>query len=220
MSDSVRPHRWQPTRLPDPWDSPSKDTGVGCHCLLCDESLEEIFSWRSLIMHLLVYWKDWCWSWSSNTLATWCREPAHQKRHWCWERLKAWGEGEVRGWDDWMASPTQWTWVWASSGGWWRTEAWPAAAHMVAKSWAWLSDWATEQQLILMIPDPQQFNSVHHSSLPVILCLLPWNFLVSFLLPNWSDHHVVLFIFSQFLQIHICRVPIFSSSQVVAPLNI
>ena len=99
-------------------------------------------------------------------------------------------------------------------------EAWPAAAHMVAKSWAWLSDWATEQQLILTIPDPQQFNSVHHSSLPVILCLLPWNFLVSFLLPNWSDHHVVLFIFSQFLQIHICRVPIFSSSQVVAPLNI
>ena len=91
-------------------------------------------------------------------------------------------------------------------------EALSAAAHMVAKSWAWLSDWETEQQLILMIPDPQQFNSVHHSSLPVILCLLPWNFLVIFLLPNWSDHHVVLFIFSQFLQVHICRVSIFSSS--------
>ena len=34
MSDSVRPHRWQPTRLPRLWDSPSKNTGVGCHFLL------------------------------------------------------------------------------------------------------------------------------------------------------------------------------------------
>src|SRR5574340_331024 len=34
MSDSVRPHRWQPTRLPRPWDSPNKNTGVGCHFLL------------------------------------------------------------------------------------------------------------------------------------------------------------------------------------------
>ena len=46
--------------------------------------------------------------------------------HWkirpgCWERLKAGGEGDDRGWDDWMASPTQWTRVWASSGSWWRT---------------------------------------------------------------------------------------------------
>ena len=34
MSDSARPHRWQPTRLPSPWDSPGKNTGVGCHFLL------------------------------------------------------------------------------------------------------------------------------------------------------------------------------------------
>jgi len=34
MSDSVRPHRWQPTRLPRPWDSPGKNTGVGCHVIL------------------------------------------------------------------------------------------------------------------------------------------------------------------------------------------
>ena len=37
-------------------------------------------------------WKDWCWSWSSNTLATWWEEPTHWKRPWCWERLKARGE--------------------------------------------------------------------------------------------------------------------------------
>ena len=41
---------------------------------------------------------------------------------WCWERLKAGGEGDDRGQDGWMASPTWWTWVWASSGRWWRTE--------------------------------------------------------------------------------------------------
>ena len=55
---------------------------------------------------LNIHWKDWCWSWSSNTLATWCEEPTHWKRTWCWERLKAGGEGDDRGWDGWMASPT------------------------------------------------------------------------------------------------------------------
>ena len=44
-----------------------------------------------------------------------------RKRPWCWERLKAGGEGDDRGWDGWMASPTQWTWVWANSGRRWRT---------------------------------------------------------------------------------------------------
>ena len=43
------------------------------------------------------------------------------KRPCCWERLRAGGEGGTRGWDGWMASPTQWTWVWANSGWWWRT---------------------------------------------------------------------------------------------------
>ena len=70
---------------------------------------------------LSVHWKDWCWSWNSNTLATWCKELTHLKRPWCWERLKAGGEGDDRGWDGWMASPTQWTWVWVNSGSWWWT---------------------------------------------------------------------------------------------------
>ena len=70
---------------------------------------------------LNIHWKDWCWSWSSNTLATWCEELTHWKRPWCWERLKAGGEGDNRGWDGWMASLTRWTWVWASSGSWWWT---------------------------------------------------------------------------------------------------
>ena len=45
----------------------------------------------------------------------------HWKRPWCWERLKAGGEGGDRRWDNWMKSPTQWTWVWANSERWWRT---------------------------------------------------------------------------------------------------
>ena len=67
-----------------------------------------------------VHW-DWCWSWNSNTLATWWEELTHLKRPWCWERLRAGGEGDNRGWDGWMASPTQWTWVWVNSGSWWWT---------------------------------------------------------------------------------------------------
>ena len=69
---------------------------------------------------LYIYWKDWCWSWNCNTLATWW-ELTRWKRPWCWERLKAGGEGGDRRWGGWMASPSQWTWVWASSGSWWRT---------------------------------------------------------------------------------------------------
>ena len=43
------------------------------------------------------------------------------ERPWCWERLRAGGEGDDRGWDGWMASPTRWTWVWVNSGSWWWT---------------------------------------------------------------------------------------------------
>ena len=45
-----------------------------------------------------------------------CEELTHSKKPWCWQRLKAGGERDDREWDGWMASPTQWTWVWASSG--------------------------------------------------------------------------------------------------------
>ena len=49
-----------------------------------------------------------CWSWSSNISVTWCEEPTHWKRPWCWERLRSRGEGDDRGWDYWIASLTQW----------------------------------------------------------------------------------------------------------------
>ena len=76
-------------------------------------------SYRKSILN--IHWEDLCWSWNSNTLATWCEELTHWKRPWCWERLKAGGEGDDRGWGCWMASPCQWTWVWVSSGSWWWT---------------------------------------------------------------------------------------------------
>ena len=90
-------------------------------------------SWESLGMQgdqtcllqrksvLTIHFKGWRWNWSSNTLATWCEVLTHWKRPWCWERLKIGGEGVDRGWDGWIASPSQWAWVWVSSGSWWCT---------------------------------------------------------------------------------------------------
>ena len=87
-----------------------------------------------------VHWKNWCWSWNSNTLATWCEELTHLKRPWCWERLKA-GEGDDRG-DGWMASPTPWMWVWVNSGSWWWTGR-PGVLQSMGSQRVGL-DWATE----------------------------------------------------------------------------
>ena len=97
--------------------------------------------------------------WNSNTLATWCKELTHYKTSWCWERLKA-GEGDNRRWDGWIASPTQWTWVWASSGSWW----WPGKPGILQSmgSQRVRENWATELNLSLMnnrYKNPQQNTS-------------------------------------------------------------
>ena len=60
----------------------------------------------------------------------------------CWERLKAGGEGDDRGWDGWMASPTQWTWVWMNPGNWWWTGRPGVLWFMGSQSFR--HDWATE----------------------------------------------------------------------------
>ena len=90
---------------------------------------------------LNIHFKDWCWSWNSNTLATWCKELTHLKRPWCWERLKAGGEGDDREWDGWMASLTWWTWIWRSAGSWWWTGKSNMLQSMGSQSRTWLSDW-------------------------------------------------------------------------------
>ena len=76
-----------------------------------------------------------------QTLATWFEELTHLKRPWCWERLKAGGEGDNKGWDGWLASPTEWMSLGKLRELVLDREAWCAAIHGVAKSQTWLSDW-------------------------------------------------------------------------------
>ena len=111
----------------------------------------ELWRWRRLLrvawtarrsnqsILKVVHWRDWCWSWNSNTLATSCKELTHWKRPWCWEGLRAGGEGDDRGWDGWMASPTRWAWVWVNSGSWWWTGRpgvlWFMGSQRVGQGW-------------------------------------------------------------------------------------
>ena len=101
---------------------------------------------------LNIHWKDWCWSWISNTSATWCEELTHWKRPWCWERLKVGGEGDNRRWGGWTASPTRWTWVWVGSGSWWWTGR-PVELQSIRLQRV-RHDWATELNWILTLGDP------------------------------------------------------------------
>ena len=68
------------------------------------------------------------------------------EKTWYWERLKAGGEWDHRGWDGWMASPTQWTWVWVDSGSWWGTGRpgvlWFMGSQRVGHDWATELNWA------------------------------------------------------------------------------
>ena len=96
-----------------------------------------------------VHWKDWCWSWNCSTLPTWCEELTHLKRPWCWERLSAGGERDDRGWDGWMASLTQWTWVWVDSGSWWWTGR-PGMLQFMGLQRV-IHDWATELNWLIDI---------------------------------------------------------------------
>ena len=76
---------------------------------------------------LNIHWKDWCCRWNSNTSTTWCEELTYWKRPWCWERLKAGGEGADRGWHHQLNGH--------------EFDSWRAAVHCVAKSRTQLSDW-------------------------------------------------------------------------------
>ena len=103
---------------------------------------------------LNIHWKEWCWSWNSNTLGTWCKELTHWKRPWCWEGSGAGGEGDERGWDGWMASPTRWTWVWVNSRSWWWTGR-PSmllfmGSQRVGHDWATELNWPTPVFLVFL----------------------------------------------------------------------
>ena len=120
----------------DPWESPGQQR---------DQTSE---SWRKSTLNN--YWKGWCWSWSSNTLAIWYEESTHWKRPWCWERLKS-GEGDDRRRDGWMTSQIRWIWVWANSGRWWRTGKPGVLQSMSQRAGHFL---VTEQQQNLGVTSP------------------------------------------------------------------
>ena len=103
-------------------------------------------SWRRSVLG--IHWKDWCWSWNSNILATSCEELTQGRRPWCWDGLAAGGEGDDRGCDSWMVSPTRWTWVWVNSGSLWWTGRpgvlWFMGSQRVGHDWTIELNWRTE----------------------------------------------------------------------------
>ena len=102
-------------------------------------------SWRRSVLG--VHWKDWCWGWNSNTLATSCEELTRWKRPWYWEGLGAEGEGDDRGWIGWMASPSPWAWVWVNSRSLWWTGRpgvlWFTGSQRVGHDWVTELNWTS-----------------------------------------------------------------------------
>ena len=91
---------------------------------------------------------------------TWYEELIHWKRPWCWERLKVGGEGDNRGWDGWMPSPTQWTWVWTSTRSLWWTGR-PGVLQFI-ESQSVRHDWVTELNWTELISAVLEFKQVQH----------------------------------------------------------
>ena len=121
QDDTGRRHRSAPRRTArGEGGTPSNQAALhGLQLKKPPGSVSNIRLWRKRLMcsaldqgwELVVFQAN-----SGGNLATWCTELTHWKRPWCWKRLKAGGEGDNRGWDGWMASPTRWTWVWVHSG--------------------------------------------------------------------------------------------------------
>ena len=89
-----------------------------------------------------IHWKDWCWRWNSNILATWCEELTHLKDPGVGKDWRQEKKGMTEDEDGWMASPTQWTWVWVNSGSWWWTGR-PGVLRLMGLQRVG-HDWATE----------------------------------------------------------------------------
>ena len=97
-------------------------------------------------------------------------ELTHLRRPWCWERLRAGGEGDDRGWDGWMASPTRWTWVWVDSGSWWWTGR-PGVLRFTGSQRV-RHDWATELSLLMLFLGFISYNTLCFLDLSVSCLML------------------------------------------------
>ena len=129
-------------------------------------------SYRKSILN--VHWRDWCWSWKLQYFGHLMEKLTHLKRPWCWERLGAGGERDDRGWDGWMASPTQWTWVWMNSGS-WRWTGRPGVLQFMGSQRVG-HDWATELNWL----KTALFSIGHFWGVPTppnsLLLGMPWHF--------------------------------------------
>ena len=128
------------------------------------------------------------------------------EKTWCWAGLGAGGEGDDRGWDGWMVSPTQWTRVWVNSGSWWwtgRPGQGSAVIHGVAKSRTWLSDWTELRMLSIRLFIPLSKSQFGYSFiylfiyLSLHICLSSFCFLYGFFFFVWYfllSMYIVVFI--------------------------
>ena len=132
------------------------------------------------------------------------------KRPWWWKRVKAGGEGDDRGSDGWMASPTQWTWVWVNSGSWWWTptssnrEAWCAAVHGVAKSLTRLSDWTELNGFNISSPPLTSICSSYFCKVVLSSFFEPWAIRLLLSFDKYSVKSFIQSGFSQFLVLKLC----------------
>ena len=145
-----RRRQWQPTPVLLPGKSHERRSLVGCSPWSCKESdmterlhfhfslscigqgngsplqcscLENPRDSRAWWAAVYGVTQSWTELKRLSSSSSWCEELTHLKRPWCWEGLRAGGEGDDRGWNGLIASPTQWTWIWVDSGSWWWREA-------------------------------------------------------------------------------------------------